>query len=86
MSCKWTDLTYSSVSSCLTDSDGATPPVLDIDDLAMANSDLLDQSRKTGMDDVIQRSLVKKNIEADNLEKLKLQRPEYEIRSSQSSP
>jgi hypothetical protein len=81
----WPNVLQSDLLKCVIMSDGATPPVLDINDLAMANSDLLDQSRKRGMDDVIQRSLVKKNIEADKLEKLKLQRPEYEIRSSQSS-
>jgi hypothetical protein len=50
--------------------DWATPPVDDIDDLAMAATDLLNQYRKKGMDDQVQRSIVKKTFEADNLEKL----------------
>jgi lysyl-tRNA synthetase class II len=50
--------------------DGATS-YLDIDDLAMAASDLLDQFRKRGMDDAIQRSVVKKTFKEENLEKLR---------------
>jgi hypothetical protein len=42
--------------------DGDTPPVLDIDDLAMAASDLLDQFRKRDMSDLIQRTIVKQTI------------------------
>ena len=39
----------------------------------MAASGLLDQYLKRGMDDVIQRSIVKKTFEADIREKLKLE-------------
>jgi hypothetical protein len=46
-------------------------PDLDIKDAAMAASGLLDQFREMGMDDSIQRTLAKKNIEADILERLK---------------
>jgi lysyl-tRNA synthetase class II len=37
----------------------------------MAASDLLDQFRKRGMGDTIQRSVVKKTFEAENLEELR---------------
>ncbi len=50
---------------------GATPPVDDIDDLAMAATYLLDQFRKRGMDDSVQRSSAKKTFETDIMEKLK---------------
>jgi hypothetical protein len=51
--------------------DGDTPPVLAIDDLAMATSDLLDQFRKRGMSNSIQRTIVNRTLEANNPEKLK---------------
>ena len=37
----------------------------------MAASDLLDQFRKRGMDDVIQRTIVKRTLDAENVGKLK---------------
>ena len=51
-------------------SDGATLPDLDIDDLAMAARHLLEQFRKRGLDDVIQRKLVGSALDAENVEKL----------------
>jgi hypothetical protein len=89
MFCKWPNdkrVQVSNLLNCVVMFDGDTPPVLDIDDLAIAASDLLDQFRKRGMDDVIQRSIVKRTFEADNLEKLKGLRPACEIRSSHSNP
>jgi hypothetical protein len=56
--------------NCVIMFDGAMTPVDDIDDLAMAATDLLNQYRKKGMDDSVQRSIVTKTVEADNLEKL----------------
>lgn len=48
--------------------DGA-PPYIDIDELAA--SDLLDQFRKRGMDDAIQRIIIKRTLDAENVGKLK---------------
>jgi hypothetical protein len=50
--------------------DGATL-FPDIDDLAMTASDLLDHFRKRGMGDLVQRTVVNRTLEANNLEKLK---------------
>jgi hypothetical protein len=44
---------------------------LDIDDLVMAACALLDQFRERGMHDAVQRRVVEKTFEANNLEKLK---------------
>jgi hypothetical protein len=43
---------------------------VDIDDLAMSASDLLDQFRKRGMPDTIHRKILDKTYDANNLEKL----------------
>ncbi len=51
--------------------DGPTLPDLDIDDLAMAATDLLDQFRDRGMDDSVQRKLVGRALDAESVEKLK---------------
>jgi hypothetical protein len=74
MSCKWPNdmrVQVSNLLNCVIMFDGDTLPVLDIVDLAMEASDLLDQFRRRGMDDLIQRSVVKKAFEAENLGKLK---------------
>ncbi len=44
---------------------------VDIDDLAMSASDLLDQFRKRGMPNIIRRKVLEKTYDAINLEKLK---------------
>ncbi len=51
--------------------DGVTPPVVDIDDLAMAATDLLDLFRERGMDDSVQRKLVGRALDSESVEKLK---------------
>jgi hypothetical protein len=77
MSCVWTDepackrVRVSNLLNSLIMLDGATLPDLDIDDLAMAASDLLDQYRKRGMDDVIHRKLVGRALDAEYVEKRK---------------
>ncbi len=59
MSCKWPNepaykrVRVSDLLNCTIMLDGATSPVVDIDVLAMAASDLLDQVCKRGMNDVI---------------------------------
>jgi hypothetical protein len=42
---------------------------VDIDDLALSASDLLDQFRKRGMPDTIHRKVLEKTYAANNLEK-----------------
>jgi hypothetical protein len=77
MSCKWPNepackrVRLSNLLNGVIIFDGTTPPVVDIDDLVMATIDLLDQYRKRGMDDSVERSIVKQTFEADNIEKLK---------------
>jgi hypothetical protein len=44
---------------------------VDIDDLALSASDLLDQFRERGMPDTIQRKVLDKTHEANDLAKLK---------------
>jgi hypothetical protein len=46
-------------------------PDVDIDDLAMSASDLLDQFRERGMTDTIQRKVLDRTYGANDLEKLK---------------
>jgi hypothetical protein len=65
--------------------DGYTPPIVDIDDLAMAATDLLDQFRKRGMDDSVQRKLVGKALDLESVENLKGLIAKFEA-AIQSSP
>jgi hypothetical protein len=45
--------------------DGDTPLVLDVDDLAMASTDRLDQFRDRGMEDSVQRKLVGRTLDTN---------------------
>jgi hypothetical protein len=77
MSCKWPNehayqrVRVSSLLNCVLMLDGYTPPIVDIDDLAMEATDLLDQFRKRGMEDSVQRKLVGKALDLESVEKLK---------------
>ncbi len=69
MSCKWPNepackrVRVSNLLNCTILLDGATP-FYDIDDLAMEASDLLDEFRDKGLNDLVQRTVVNRALEA----------------------
>ncbi len=73
MSSKWPNearVQVSNLRNCTIMCDGEFS-FYDVDDLALTATDLLDQFRKRGMPDTIQRKVLDHTYDAKNLEKLK---------------